>query len=226
MDDRHAGGRPSSARPARRKSPCPERPAVGRLARLGDRIARVCTARDKLYERALPSLGEIQVKVEAAERMVARGEQRLAVVTAAHTARLQAYARRTQQDQAAGRQRANGRLRGSPARWSGSSRGQPVGAKAKSTTESGVSPGVMSPLRSRVAIASVTRFRSMTPEVFTYGAIRVISPTAAVTSAAGWLTEPVAAPSPSREMIRQTRPATGAARKASLSLARLAAVGS
>ncbi|PZF97029.1 hypothetical protein C1I99_16510 [Micromonospora deserti] len=81
----------------------------GGLARLGDRIARACTARDKLYERALPSLGEIQIKVEAAERMVARAEQRLEAVTAAHTTRLQAYAHRTEHDQAAGRQGANGR---------------------------------------------------------------------------------------------------------------------
>ncbi|OJF10176.1 transposase [Couchioplanes caeruleus] len=81
----------------------------GPLARLGDRIARARTARDNLYERALPSSGEIQLKVEAAERMVARAEQRLAAVTAAHTTTLQAYARRTRQDQAVGRQRANGR---------------------------------------------------------------------------------------------------------------------
>jgi transposase len=80
-----------------------------RLSRLGDRLARARVARDKLYERALPSAGEIRIKVEAAERMVARAEQRLAEATASQQQRLADYARRTQQDQAAGRRRANGR---------------------------------------------------------------------------------------------------------------------
>jgi Transposase DDE domain len=56
-----------------------------------------------------PRPGEIQLKVEAAERMVTRAEQRLAEVTASQQQRLADYTRRTQQDQAAGRRRANGR---------------------------------------------------------------------------------------------------------------------
>ncbi|GLZ02367.1 transposase [Actinoplanes sp. NBRC 103695] len=80
-----------------------------RLSRLGDRLARARVARDRLYERALPSAGEIRIKVEAAERMVARAEQRLAEAAASQQQRLADYARRTQQDQAAGRRRANGR---------------------------------------------------------------------------------------------------------------------
>ncbi|MGI5240505.1 transposase [Dactylosporangium sp. CA-139066] len=80
-----------------------------RLSRLGDRMARARAARDKLYERALPSAGEIRIKVEAAERMVARAAQRLAEVTAAQQQRLADYARRSLQDQAEGRRRANGR---------------------------------------------------------------------------------------------------------------------
>jgi transposase len=80
-----------------------------RLSRLGDRVARAGMARDKLYERALPAAGEIRIKVEAAERMVARAAQRLAEVTAAQQQRLADYARRSLQDQAAGRRRANGR---------------------------------------------------------------------------------------------------------------------
>ncbi|WP_446218627.1 transposase [Micromonospora sp. IBHARD004] len=80
-----------------------------RLSRLGDRVTRARVARDKLHERALPSAGEIRIKVEAAERMVARAAQRLAKVTAAQQQRLADYARRTLQDQAAGRRRANGR---------------------------------------------------------------------------------------------------------------------
>jgi transposase len=80
-----------------------------RLSRLGDRVARARMARDKLYERALPSAGEIRIKVEAAERMVARAAQTLAEVTVAQQQRLADYARRTLQDQAAGRRRASGR---------------------------------------------------------------------------------------------------------------------
>jgi hypothetical protein len=80
-----------------------------RLSRLGDRVARARMARDKLDERALPAAGEIRIKVEAAERMVARAAQRLAEVTAAQQQRLADYARRSRQDQAAGRRRANGR---------------------------------------------------------------------------------------------------------------------
>jgi transposase len=80
-----------------------------RLSRLGDLLARARTARDRLYERALPSAGEIRIKVEAAQRMVARAEQRLAEVMASQQQRLADYVHRTQQDQAAGRRRANGR---------------------------------------------------------------------------------------------------------------------
>ncbi|SCL19893.1 Transposase [Micromonospora pallida] len=80
-----------------------------RLSRLGDRLARARMARDKLHERVLPSAGEIRIKVEAAERMVARAVQRLADVTAAQQQRLADYARRSLQDQAAGRRRATGR---------------------------------------------------------------------------------------------------------------------
>lgn len=43
-----------------------------RLSRLCDRFTRARSAVDKLHERALPSAGEIRLKVEAAERMVAR----------------------------------------------------------------------------------------------------------------------------------------------------------
>lgn len=64
-------------------------------------MARARIARDKLYERAWPSAGEIRIKVEAA--------QRLAEVTVAQQQRLADYARRSLQDQAAGRRRANGR---------------------------------------------------------------------------------------------------------------------
>jgi transposase len=80
-----------------------------RLSQLGDRLARARLARDKLYERALPSAGEIRIKIDAAERMVARAHQRLAEATAGQQQRLADYARRTVQDQAAGRRRANGR---------------------------------------------------------------------------------------------------------------------
>ncbi|MFD0029719.1 hypothetical protein ACWGDS_03175 [Streptomyces sp. NPDC055059] len=45
-----------------------------RLSRLCDRLTRAHLARDRLHERAMPSPTEIQIKVEAAERMVARAE--------------------------------------------------------------------------------------------------------------------------------------------------------
>jgi len=48
-----------------------------RLSRLGDRIARARIAIDKLHQRAIPSDGEIRVKVEAAQPTVARAQQRL-----------------------------------------------------------------------------------------------------------------------------------------------------
>lgn len=79
------------------------------LSRLCDRLTRARSARDKLYERALPSPGEIRIKVEAAERMVARAEKRLAAETAAHQEKLKQYEARAEADQAAGRRGANGR---------------------------------------------------------------------------------------------------------------------
>jgi transposase len=80
-----------------------------RLSQLGDRVARARAARDRLFERALPSAGELRIKVEAAQRMVTRAEARLTEVTVTQQRRLADYARRTEQDQAAGRRRANGR---------------------------------------------------------------------------------------------------------------------
>ncbi|NJP35925.1 transposase [Micromonospora thermarum] len=80
-----------------------------RLSQLSDRVTRARLARDKLFERSLPSEGEMRIKVEAAQRMVARAEARLAEVTAAQQQRLADYTRRTLQDQAAGRRRAVGR---------------------------------------------------------------------------------------------------------------------
>jgi hypothetical protein len=43
---------PSPTQPAASRQAAPSDVPWGRLARLGDRIARACTARDKLYERA------------------------------------------------------------------------------------------------------------------------------------------------------------------------------
>lgn len=83
------------------------RPA--RTLRLRDRLVRARSAREHLYARALPSAEEIRIKVEAAERMVARAEKRLAAVTVAHQTKLMAYARRTREDQATGWRAANGR---------------------------------------------------------------------------------------------------------------------
>ncbi|WP_375231938.1 transposase [Streptomyces sp. NWU339] len=80
-----------------------------RLSRLCDRLTRARTAREKVYERARPSPGETKLKVEAAERMVARAEQRLAAETAAHQAKLEKYEARAGADRAAGRRGANGR---------------------------------------------------------------------------------------------------------------------
>jgi transposase len=79
------------------------------LSQLSDRLARARSARDRLVERALPSAGEAKSKVDAAQRMVARAERRLAVVTAAQQERLDEHARRTREDHAAGRRGANGR---------------------------------------------------------------------------------------------------------------------
>ncbi len=80
-----------------------------RLSRLCDRLTRAHLARDRLHERAMPSPTEIRIKVEAAERMVARAEKRLAAETAAHQEKLKKYEVRARQDLAAGRHGANGR---------------------------------------------------------------------------------------------------------------------
>lgn len=80
-----------------------------RLSRLCDRLTRARLARDRLHERALPSPTEIRIKVEAAERMVARAEKRLAAETEAHQEKLKKYELRVREDQAAGRRGANGR---------------------------------------------------------------------------------------------------------------------
>lgn len=111
-----------------------------RLTRLGDRLARARLARDKLYERALPSAGEMRIKVEAAQRMVARAEQRLAEFTTSQQQRLADYARRTMQDQAAGRRRANGR--------------PPVGVEAKAKVVR---------QQARLAKAQATLHRALNP---------------------------------------------------------------
>ncbi|QNE74193.1 transposase [Streptomyces finlayi] len=80
-----------------------------RLSRLCDRLTRAHMARDRLHERAMPSPTEIRIKVEAAERMVARAEKRLAAETEAHQEKLRQYELRVQEDRAAGRRGANGR---------------------------------------------------------------------------------------------------------------------
>ncbi|WP_208765293.1 transposase [Streptomyces albidochromogenes] len=69
-----------------------------RLSRLLDRRNRAVVARQRLFERALPSAGEIRLKVEAAERMVARAEKRLAAASEAHQKKLEKYAARTRAD--------------------------------------------------------------------------------------------------------------------------------
>lgn len=80
-----------------------------RLSRLCDRLTRARSAGEKLYERALPSPGEIGIKVEAAEQIVARAEERLAAETAAHQEKLRKHEARARADRAAGRRGANGR---------------------------------------------------------------------------------------------------------------------
>lgn len=80
-----------------------------RLSRLYDRLARAHLARDRLHERAMPSPTEIRIKAEAAERMVARAEKRLAAETKTHQERLKKYELRVREDRAAGRRGANGR---------------------------------------------------------------------------------------------------------------------
>ncbi len=88
--------------------PEPDRSAAC-LSRLSDQLVRARSARDRLLARALPSAGEIKIKVEATERIVARAEKRLAAETTAHQTKLDHYAARTSQDQTAGRRAANGR---------------------------------------------------------------------------------------------------------------------
>ncbi|MGW2825757.1 transposase [Streptomyces sp. NPDC001443] len=80
-----------------------------RLSRLCDLLARAHTARNRLYQRALPFATEIKIKVEAAERIVARAQRRLAAETAAHQEKLRNYQARTEADRAAGHRAANGR---------------------------------------------------------------------------------------------------------------------
>ncbi|WP_268254449.1 transposase, partial [Streptomyces hiroshimensis] len=80
-----------------------------RLSRLSARHTRARSARDKLHERALPSPNEIRLKVEAAERMVARAEKRLAAETAAHQEKLRKYEARAKADLESGHRGANGR---------------------------------------------------------------------------------------------------------------------
>jgi hypothetical protein len=80
-----------------------------RLSRLCDRLTRAHLARARLHERAMPSPTEIRIKVEAAERMVARAERRLAAETEAHQEKLRKYELRLREDRAAGRRGANGR---------------------------------------------------------------------------------------------------------------------
>ncbi|MFE6849126.1 transposase [Streptomyces sp. NPDC057686] len=87
----------------------PPRDDWPRLSRLCDLLARASTARDRLYQRALPSANEIRIKAEAAERIVARAEKRLAAETAAHQEKLRKYQARTEADRAVGRRAANGR---------------------------------------------------------------------------------------------------------------------
>jgi transposase len=82
---------------------------LARLSRIGDRLARARIAMERLHARALPSEGEIRLKVEAAQRMVARAQHRLDTVTTAHQARLAAYHCRDQADRQTGRRRAVGR---------------------------------------------------------------------------------------------------------------------
>lgn len=83
--------------------------AVRRLSQLGTRAAQARLARTRLHQRALPSAGEIQIKIEAAERMVTRAEHRLARVTAVQQATLDSHERRAREDRAAGRRGATGR---------------------------------------------------------------------------------------------------------------------
>ncbi|MFE7394066.1 transposase [Streptomyces sp. NPDC057582] len=82
--------------------PGPDR-STARLSRLSDQLLRARSAKDRLLARALPSAGEIKIKVDAAERIVARAEKRLAAETSAHQAKLDQYAERIRQDLAAGR---------------------------------------------------------------------------------------------------------------------------
>ncbi|MET7354647.1 hypothetical protein [Streptomyces mirabilis] len=57
----------------------------------------------------MPSPTEIRIKVEAAERMVARAEKRLTAETEAQQEKLKKYELRVREDRAAGHRGANGR---------------------------------------------------------------------------------------------------------------------
>ncbi|MCH0573521.1 transposase, partial [Streptomyces sp. MUM 136J] len=80
-----------------------------RLSRLCDRLTRANLAMDRLRERSMPPPSEVREKVEAAKRMVARAEKRLAAETAAHQEKLKKYEQRARCDREAGRRGANGR---------------------------------------------------------------------------------------------------------------------
>ncbi|MER7795708.1 transposase [Streptomyces sp. NPDC097640] len=80
-----------------------------RLSRLCDRLTRANLAMTRLRERSMPPPSEVREKVDAAERMVARAEKRLAAETAAHQGKLKEYEERARCDREAGRRGANGR---------------------------------------------------------------------------------------------------------------------
>ncbi|MFE9259250.1 transposase [Streptomyces sp. NPDC006879] len=80
-----------------------------RLSRLCDRLTRANLAMERLRERSMPPPSEVREKVEAAERMVARAEKRLADETAAHQEKFKKYEERARYDREAGRRGANGR---------------------------------------------------------------------------------------------------------------------
>ncbi|MEU9134120.1 transposase [Kitasatospora sp. NPDC048540] len=87
----------------------PQRDDWPRLSRLCDLLARARTARDRPYQRALPSANETRIKIEAAERIVARAKRRLAAEIAAHQEKLRGHEARAEAGRAAGRRGATGR---------------------------------------------------------------------------------------------------------------------
>jgi transposase len=119
------------------------------LSRLADRLIRARSAIDRLYERALPSPGEIRAKVEAAERMIARAEERLAAQTAAHQDKLRKYEARAAADLAAGRHGANGRPPVPVERKAAVVRQQDRLAKAKASLERARNPRPVPSLKAR-----------------------------------------------------------------------------